>query len=483
MKKISLEDALHVAYKVINSEILGIKSAVINLYAEIDGDFSRRFGIEVNSAINDDQFKKVKLTFPKLCGLTLNQFNSLLNIFTEVRNINAHLYLSRKVELDSDIEDYLNLVYSPEYSVTKEHCLTIYGQAYIAMFLCQKNMIWGFATSFFKKWFIEFEGFGGDDISSHQIKFQHTYQIFCGQGKPIFNESQLPKKDLIYMNQLFRKDMTEFVLSLEEMIYPGKKSREYCKSFKNMIQEAFYYEEYDEAIDRIIIIRNCWLHGTYLYDLIEYKGQTVCFDYKFLFESLIIIKKWMIKAKTDFTYFGEILTKFGNACLCFYALRLIEVSYKLIDNRLLTNEKVEHRVCNSINAYQSILSAPRDFLEYAENLIEPDELRFKIKAAKCTGEKKQRSTKCDKLKIVKLHSENGFQIGDFYTNQTDLVLALVDLKDEYQNKINGIYVRDFFKVPTQMISNRIIVDEMNVNSISDTEPQSVSKYKQSFNQI
>ena len=466
MKKIALEDALHAAYEFVGPNVLSIKSSVINLYSDIDGYFTKKLGIKIGKEINEEQFQKVKLVFPRLSEMTLRQFNSLTKTFEEVRHVNAHLFISRKIKLDSGVEDYLNSIYIPLFIVTKEHCLTVYGQAYIAMFLCQKYNIWGFATSFFRKWFAEFDGYSGNELSSYQVNFQHLYQEYCGIGKPILSECPLPRKDLNYMNQLFKSNMAEFVLSIEETIYPSKKTHEYSISFKKMMEKAFIYDKDSEAISRLALIRNCWLHGVNLYDKIIYKNQEINFDYKFMFESLTLIKEWMMWSTIDFTRSIGILTNFGNACFCFYALRLVEVTYKLLDERLLTEEKVDSRITNANTAYQYIEESPTDFLELAEKLIEPDEIKFNVKAAKFT-DWRPRVTKSGKLNIVKLHSDNGFEIGPFHTSQTDLTLALVDLEEDYQNKVNGNYVRDYFKNEGKKIGNRIIIDEIN---LKDHEP-------------
>ncbi len=462
MKKISLEDALHVAYESVGPNVLNIKSAVINLYSDIDGYFARRFGMKIGEEINEEEFQKVKLVFPRLSEMTLNQFNSLTRTFVEVRNVNAHLFLSRKVELDVDVEDCLNSIYFPLFAVTKDHCLTVYGQAYIAMFLCQKYNIWSFATSFFRKWFVEFDCFDGKGLSDYQIKFQHQYQEYCGNGKPVCNDSPLTKDVCGNVSQLFKSHMTEFVLSIERLIYSRKKASEYSVSFKTMVRRTFTYEEDNEAIDRLVLIRNCWLHGVNLYDKIKFKEQEICFDYQFMFESLIIIKRSMMRSRRDFTKAINILTNFGKSCFCFYALRLVEITYKLIDNRLLTQEKVDSRVAGSFNVYQNILNLQKDFLELAEELVESDEIAYEVKAPKFTDWQK-RTTKCEKLRIVKLHSDNGFQIGNFKTKQANLALALIDLDEEFQNKVNGMYVKEYFNNVAKKIGNRIIIDEICLN--------------------
>ena len=482
MKKISLEDPIHVAYKRVKQDVLSLKSAVIGLYSDIYGYFFKRFGIEIGKGITKEEFEQVKTVFPLLSEMTLSQVDSLLNTFAEVRNINAHLYLSRKVRLDAEVEDYLYSIYFPLYAVTKDHYLTVYGQAYIAMFLCQKYNIWNFSSSFFKKFLKEFEGYCGNEISDYQVQFQHEYQKYCGSGKPIANECPLSKEHLAFMNQLFKRHMTEFVLSLEGMIHPGNKASEHVMNFKTMVQDAFPDENNYEAIDRIIMVRNCWLHGATLYDDIEYKGQNVCFDYRFLFESLIIIKKWMIRLTIDFMEIADILTKFGNACFCFYALRLVEVSYKLLDNRLLTQDKLDHRVMNLECAYENLLDSPENFLELAEELIEPNEITFKVAPSKFL-DKTLRSTSCDKLRIVKLHSENGFQIGKYHTQQKNLSLVLADLNKEFQNPINGIYVADYFNNPTKRIGNRVLIDEIELkpNSIDNSLCVNAAKTKSQLN--
>ena len=236
----------------------------------------------------------------------------------------------------------------------------------------------------------------------------------------------------------------KFIFSIERLIHPGDKAQESSPSFKTMIENAFSYEINGEVINRIVLIRNSWLHGVSLYDKIVYNNQEISFDYKFIFESLTIVKNWMMRSTRDFKESINTLTKFGNACCCFYALRLVEITYKLLDKRLLTKEKLDTRIIGANNAYYYIEESPKDFLKLAEELIETGEIDFKVKASKF-ADCKPRTTKVEKLNIVRLHSDSGFKIGDFQTPQTDLALALISLDENFQNKVNGIYVKDYFK--------------------------------------
>ena len=462
MKKISLEDPIRKAYRSAGDDVLCIKSAVIALYSDFDRHFLKQFEIKLGMEIAAEQFEKTKPVFPCLAKMTLQQFNSLLETVARVRNVNAHLFLNKNVQLNEDVESYLQSVCPSQFAVTNNHNLTVYGQAYIAMFLCLKYNIFSFATSFFKGWLKEFDGYKGDDLSEFQINFQHNFQKYCGVDKPIFNDTTLPKIDVTFMNDLFKRNMPKFVFSAERAASTKNKDAAYTSSFKTLMEKACSNEGQNDAIRRFIILRNCWLHGTNLFDYIEYNGDKICFDYQFMIKSLVIIKKWMLDQPVNFAQAIRILTKFGQACFNYYALRLVEVSHKLLDNRLLTEEKINSRALGSMLAYSRLLDSPRDFLELAEELIGVSEIDLRLQASKFVDGKVRRA-KYNRLLIVNMHSEKGFQIGKYHTEQTDLALTLIDLPEDFQNKVNGNYVKEYFKNPGKKISSRIVVSEINLH--------------------
>ena len=64
----------------------------------------------------------------------------------------------------------------------------------------------------------------------------------------------------------------------------------------------------------------------------------------------------------DISYFGQ---NFFN----YYVLRLVEVSFKILDNRLLTEDKLESRLANMDNAFERFIKVDAKAFEMFSELI------------------------------------------------------------------------------------------------------------------
>ncbi len=443
MKKISLNATLNCAYKVIDNDILGIKASVISICSDIDRYFKLKFDLDISAEdISLDQYFEMIKVFPQLSKLPLSQFNHLLDIFTNIRDINAHLHLCKDVEVNDDLYEYLINIVKPKFDIVKDGKLTMYGQAYIISFIAQKYNLWPFYISYFKRnYFDETFKMNGDTIAAFQIEEQHKMQNFCGIGKPI-NTTKLSNIDFQYLNDLFKKHMTNIVFSLEKECSHTKKSNSHSKSLARYLNSTYVFNIDEESYNLMVFLRNCWFHGVLLNEKVEFDDEQRLFSFEFVVESFIKIKTTIKKNENMFYRTIASINEFANAVLNYYLLRLVEVSYKLLDSKLLTEDKVDSRIDNLANAYKRFINTDMTYFDLIGKLIDSEYMEFRVSASKFL-DKFPRKTICDKLKIVKLHSISGFEIGEFKTNKQDLYLVLVDLDKQNQNKINGKYINEY----------------------------------------
>lgn len=66
----------------------------------------------------------------------------------------------------------------------------------------------------------------------------------------------------------------------------------------------------------------------------------------------------------------------------FYCLRVVELTYKIIDERLYKNEKMKERIFNHWSAYQSVLRFVPGSLDNACKLYRPQNVTWLVKAPK-----------------------------------------------------------------------------------------------------
>ena len=443
MKRISLNATLNCAYRVIDNEVLGIKASVISICSDIDRYFKLRFDLDISSEdIGLNQYFEIIKVFPQLSRLSLSQFNHLLDVFTNIRDINAHLHLCKEVEVNEDLCDYLITIVKPEYDIVSNGKLTMYGQSYIISFIAQKYNLWPFYISYFKRThFEETYNMKGDAISKFQTGEQHKMQNFCGIGKPI-NTTNYSSHDFLYLNDLFKKYMTNIVFSLEKECSHTRKSTNHSKSLARYMSSAYVFDTDEESYNLMIFLRNCWFHGVLLNEVVEFDNEKKLLSFEFVMESFIKIKATL--KKNDDMFYRTItnINEFANAILNYYVLRLVEVSYKVLDSRLLTEDKVDSRIDGLVKAYNRFINTDTNYFDLAGRLIDPEYMEFRVGGPKFL-DKISRKTICDNLKIVKLHSISGFEIGEFKTNKQDLYFVLIDLDEKYQNRINGKYIYEY----------------------------------------
>ena len=456
MKKLSLELPLDIAYSFVDETTIGIKSSVMSLCSDIDRYLRIKFGIYLSDEITSYEIERIKDLYPFLSNLDLEQFNRLLTIFRNIRNINAHLHFCKPVYIDDDIVEKLTYFVQPDYAISKDKKLTLYGEAYILFFLSQKYNLFPFITTFFsKRYFVEIRNMTGKEKSNFHIATQHLFQNLCGVGKPIFPEVK-NKMEYQYMNDIFRRNTTRLIYSLEKCCSNTKKGFDSTMSISKLLNNTGVFDHNNEVYELIIFLRNCWLHGCMLDEEVDFNGIKIKLSYKFIFESFSKIKKCLTSQWANFNLVIDELNNFAISSINFYVLRVVEVAYKILDNRLLTVDKVESRIENINKALARVERADKEFFELAGDLLEPDDLNFYIGQSKFL-DSKERITNCYRLKIIKFHSDNGFDIGDFHTDNTELALAVVDLDEEYANMINGKHLEEYGLTNEVKYGNRISI--------------------------
>ena len=211
-----------------------------------------------------------------------------------------------------------------------------------------------------------------------------------------------------------------------------------------------------ELIDKIIKIRNCWLHGCYISEKIKFNEEILEFSLEFVIEVLIELLEIIKKYPNDFTKVINQIASLGKSFLDFYVLRIIELSFKIIDKRLLIQEKLDDRLDMLSKAFDRFVVIGPDLFELISKLISKDNIKWRLNGNKFT-DKRKREFICSNLKIAKIYCPNGFIIGDYKTDRQNIVLALVQLRDENKNLINGYDINNINYFGEKEYSNFISI--------------------------
>lgn len=457
MRKNSLTQTIDQAYAFADSNLVEVKSAVIGLCADIERYFKVAFDVNLNEEIEYESFRRITYVFPRFASLTIEQFNRFILLFTSIRGINAHLYLSKPVFIDEDLKEFVLNNFNCEYSIEKDRKLTLYGAAVILAMLAQKYMIWPFCTSFFRfEYFKEIER--GDKMSSFQVGQQKVFNEICGRGKPLTHLAEpVSGVEFSYINDVLKRCLTLVFFDLEKLLLNVKSCRNYSISLSKMLIRTDLFSE--DLIDKIIKLRNCWFHGTFIGDVITYNDEEFEFTLEFAVE---VLKELKDLANANIERLGLIATDieyFGQNFFNFYALRLVEVSYKILDNRVALEEKLEGRLDNMSFSFDRFDNIKPEVYEMFADLMDHDEARWSVGASKFT-DKRPRKFDTANLRILKLHSENGFLVGKMKTERKDIVLVDVLINEEYKNLVNGLDLQELNGTKIKECSRYITVEKV-----------------------
>ncbi len=432
---------------------------MISTCAEVDRYLRESLNINLGEDISEEQLNGFYAIFPALTNLSLEQINRLLLLFGNIRNINAHLYSNKPLYLDEDLANYFKSIIKPSYEITQGKELTIYGMYFVILFLCQRYQAWGFMTSLLSKhYFVEIKSgsFQTDLISREQ---KEVAASVCGKGKPNyhFDRSIESKVDVLGLNNLCYQNMTTIFFDLERTAnwsgatFYNKKT----PSLAKILSYKSTFSENSELLNRIMQLRNDWFHGKCLYDYVEIDGKEVLFTIGLINSVLLDMKQ----AIANDDVFGRVLDdidNFGRMLVKYYSARLIEVTYKILDTRLLTIDKVESRLSDADIAYERLISGSEEYYDSAMKLLSNNKMDWVIISNKFL-DFRQRTTVTDRLYIMKIHSDIGFDIGGFHTDKKDICLAEVDLPEMYQNTINGRLLKDYVEIDFKKHSSLFVV--------------------------
>lgn len=465
-RKLRLVKSIKDNYRYVIEPLVNVKSAFISICADIDRYIRLSTGCEIRKELDEGTVEKLKELYPCLSGLNTEQWNRLLLVYINIRNDNAHLYQNKPIYLDRDILSYLEALVNPEMTpVVHENELTLYGAYYVLAFLAQKFQLWLFVTSLMRGQ--NFSDMGKKEFAAFQKDSQHRLQEFCGIGKPIGNAEGQRMVDLAYLNDTLRRELTSVFLGLEAVALDKSLCLGISPSFRSVLGNIPPITQNQALFDRMTELRNIWFHGHWLGDDVTMPdGSRKRFDFYEAIETLRMLREALI----DYEKYDSVtlqIESFGKALLDLKVLRLVEVSYKILDSRLLTLPKLEERLSNMAKAYEMFIAVEDRYYEAASSLLLSGPVTWYVCAAKFSNaDYLPRETKVEELKIIKLHSDSGFDIGHFHTNVQDLILCDVVLPDGFSLTINGRALSQYPLVLCRDVCKRIKVYRADMTALA-----------------
>ena len=457
---LNLTDKTTVAYDKINNTVTDLKSHFLNLCGEINRFFNINFNLSLTekpSIIKDEKFDKI---FPTLKGATDTQLEQLFGVFCKIRNLNAHLFLSFPITIPNELNDFLSTLPKPEYEITVDGKLTVFGMIYILSLLSQKYQLTPFLLEVIRnKYFYKIVKQEKVDL---QTRLQNYFYSLCGKGKPTYNCGDgFDSLDVQNFNSTVKQYLTKVFFGIEKCTLKWTLSSKSEPPFNYLLYKNSPFKENNKLSKKLLNLRKNWIDGVALFDEINDNG----FIYTVTLNGVISVLtelKTLLSGKKDYALVVNSLKEFGQKLYAFYTLRLIEISYKILDKSLFMEDKIEDRLQSSIKAVERIKQAPLQFFELAEKLVENSPVTYTINAGRF-GNKLPRVFETDNLKILKITSKTPIKIGEFQSSLTEIYVALVGVDSKNLNLFSGVLPSEITGEKIQEFSSKIAIYNVNLD--------------------
>ena len=451
--RLELKKTISSNYETITNSLLNVKVAFMGMCADIERYLSRgcKEKIFLRADLEPVTIQAMNHLYPRLSGLSLSQWNELSQIFLDIRSSNAHLYCNKKIIISDGLRCYLEGVVEPELPiVADDNELTIYGAYYVLMLLGQAFQQWPFISSLLSA--KNFKDIHKKDSEKFRRSSQHYLQRFSGIGKP---GATLETIDL---NHTLTREMTGIFLLLEEAALNRNTAMSKRRSFKTVLKHITVMKEDKVFADRLTDLRNAWFHGCWLEDEVKNSnGEVKKFDFYETIDTLVMLRD-KIKGRSRYTNVLDQIHELGAGLLDCWILRMVELTYKVLDSRLLVSSKLQGRVENLNTAYKRFSSMSDRFYQASSRLLNDGPRIWRAAASKfSTADYRERVTRVNELKIIVFENENGFDIGSCHTESKRLIFCNVDIPEQFECTINQKRLEDYSLRPIRKINGRINV--------------------------
>ena len=435
MRRLNFLHTLANDYDKIDETVIELKSGVIGLCADIERFFQCNLGvslIEKTPIAIHDKFIKI---FPNFANITSLQLEQLQDVFCKIRTVNCSLYLSRSINIPNELQEYFNTFPTPQYDITINGELTVYGMIYVLAFLSQKYQISAFIVTYCQTKY--FFNFSKRETSETQNALLRSLCKLCGKGKSNFTfKEPFDKTDVQTFNDSYKSYVTKIFLGIEKCILKWSLSSKKNISFNYLLSCNEPFSKNHLLASALIKLRNYWFRGITLFDEITENDKTVVFSLEYFISTIIKLKRFLSNYE-DYAYVLQLITQLGEKLVHFFLIRMVEESYKILDKRLLTEDKVQSKIETLNKLVLRFKSVHPTYFEKIIQLIDKEEISYFVNASRFP-DLYPREMQSNHLKIIHIKSDAPIQIGEFTSNYKELSFVLVDVDDEYINAINGV---------------------------------------------
>jgi len=466
-------------YRNKDRKCIDTKAAFIYGFSVISRKLKIRCGVEMSDEITEESFESIKREFHNISKFSFAQTVSYFDLLSRLRNMNAHFFRSDAIYCDNRYDFIFNILdknIEVPYKLIVDNYLTMYGMIIVMCLMLDITFI----NKFFQRLIngnIEARVYKEFDNTDNKAFVTHvkTCYMLTDNAFTSLVDHKTNSPDKIngviysYLNDCLSNNLNKLFYEFEYLL---SNKYDYFKnkrpfSLKELLMKDIYLSMFEEEIKRLVLLRNIWLHGYWLYDVFEYEGA----KYKLTIELIIdILKSWktvLVNSKIEeYNKIISTIKDFGLALIRFKYGRLIEISYKISDLKLYKEEKIIERVKNSKNAFNLIISKSdltNNHIDLALDLIGSKKQLYIHKDK--FSDKKARFIDLNHINFLHFKSSHELKINGILVKTNEITLYEMPDSDYINNvsTINDKSIRDYKVSNTIKLNNLVDICEINID--------------------
>ena len=210
-----------------------------------------------------------------------------------------------------------------------------------------------------------------DVLSPTSQEMYNHLDNYAMPGKIHYKNENLQQIDVNQLNSLILRNITNIVFEIEKAsLNNDLKSRGQASTFTKEIERLAEVNNQQ----KIRTLRNAFFHGYYLFDSFTppYEKE-VDLTFDFIINILSTLRNSVVNIE-KYKYLVKSIEEFGMDLLNFFFARILELSYKILDNRLLTAEKIDSRTKSTNSTFERIKYYSNLYLPFTCEILPNDKI-------------------------------------------------------------------------------------------------------------
>lgn len=460
-----------------NLECLNVKSAFMLAFSFIERKLKVRCNMNMSDEISESSYIKIQEAFHNIKQYSYNETVQYFELLSRLRNINAHFFRCDPIFCDNRYDFIFNNLdknIKIPYKFIVDNKLTFYGMIVVISILLDKGFINRFVQRLLNnskmfRCYLELDNTNNAALINHYktLILLTKNDIYDKQDHNSTSSLKIDNVTFGYLNEVLNDTLTKLIFEFEFLLSKKYDYYENHKPYglKDLLQKEKSFINHNEEINDLVMLRNIWLHGYWIYDSFECNGKKQILTLEIV---LNVLKKWKILLTSldnnEYTRILKAIDDFGIALIKFKYCRLIEISLKICVLDLYKSEKIISRTKGANNAFE-LINNPSDLTNIHIDL-----------AFELIGNKKQlyihkdkfsdsnaRMIEINQINIFHFKSSKEILINNDNTSSTEIALYEMPAFIKQLSSINGKSLHEYKASSIYKLNNLVNIYEITLD--------------------